>query len=303
MSTINRGHRSDAMRRTSLLIGCALSVCLLAACGKKAEGQVVAVVDGQEVTLQQLNGELGAVASQGEPDQQTRNLALSRIIDRTLLAGAARKEGIDKSPEYILRQHTIEENLLVQMMAEKASRDIKQPSAQQIDQLIAENPQAFAERTVFALDQIVFPKPPRQDVLDALTATKTMDQVIAVLNKFGVKFQRGNNAIDSANLPTPIFRQFKTVGTSEPLILPTGPTVTVAKILEMKAAPLSGPQARAVATNAYSKQQVEKTVKEKLDAAKKAAKIEYQSGFSALPAPGAATPAPAGRATGLPATN
>jgi len=297
--TIDSGsNRSVFLRRSALAIGCAVSLLALAACDKKAEGQVVAVVNGEEVTMQQLNGELGAVASQGEPDQQTRTIALSRLIHRTRHAHAARKDGLDKSPDYILREKMLKDNLLLQMMGEKLARDNKQPSAQQLDQMISENPQAFAERTVFALDQLVFARPSRNEVVDALTAAKTMDQVVATLNKFGVKFQRGNSAIDSANLPVGVFRQFKTVGTSEPMIIPAGQMVTVAKILEMKAAPVGGEQARAVAGNAFVKREVDKALKAKLDASKKAAKIEYQSGFSAPTAPGAtpsgsAAPAPA----------
>lgn len=287
-----------SVRRPAAAIGAALAMLSVAACDKKPEGQVVAVVDGNEITAQEVNGELGAAAAQGEPDQQTRNLALNRLIDRRLLAEAAREDGLEDSPEYILRRRSMEENLLVQMMGEKLSRDNKQPTAQQIDQLIAENPQAFADRTIFALDQIVFQMPPRRDVFTALAPAKTMAEVVATLNRFGIKFQRGNNTIDSANLPPAVFQQFKRVGSSEPLVIPAGRAVTVAMVLQSEAAPLTGPAARNVASNAYIKREVEKTMKARLDAARKKGKIEYQSGFSALPQPGAAAggsaaPAPA----------
>lgn len=289
---------SHSVRRGFLMIGGAVALLGLSGCDKKAEGQVVAVVDGDEVTAQEVNGELGAAATQGEPDQQMRNVALNRLIDRRLLAGVARDEGVESSPEYILRKRQLEENLLVQMMGEKLARDNKQPTAQQLDQMIAENPQAFADRTVFAIDQIVFPMPPRRDVFEALTPAKTMAEVVATLNKFGVKFQRGNNTIDSANLPPAVFQQFKRVGTSEPLVIPSGNAVTVAMIVRSEAAPVSGQAARAVAGNAYAKREVEKVLKAKLDAARKAGKIEYQSGFSAPTTPGApgATPPAAGAA-------
>lgn len=293
MTDIRPDFRLPSFRRGALLVGAAVALLGLSGCDKKAEGQVVAVVDGDEITSQELNGELGGAAAQGEPDQQTRNVALNRLIDRRLLAAAATADGVESSPEYILRKRQLEENLLVQMMGEKLSRDIKQPTAQQIDQLIAENPQAFADRTAFTLDQIVFPMPPRRDVLQALTPVKTMAEAVAVLNKFGVQFQRGNNTIDSANLPPPVFQQFKRVGGSEPLIVPTGNAITVAMIMNSEAAPVTGAAARTVATNAYTKREVEKALKAKLDAARKTGKIEYQSGFSAPATAGGAAPAAA----------
>ncbi len=288
MTNIRAEIRNQSVRRIALTIGAAGALLVLSGCDKKAEGQVVAIVDGDEITSQEVNGELGAAAQQGQPDQQMRNVALNRLIDRRLLAGVASDEGVESSPEYILRKRTLEENLLVQLMGEKLARDNKQPTAQQIDQMIAENPQAFADRTVFALDQIVFPMPPRRDVFDALTPAKTMAEVVAVLNKFGVKFQRGNNTIDSANLPPQVFQQFKRVGTSEPLVIPAGNAVTVAMIVQSEAAPVSGQAARTVAANAYAKREVEKALKTKLDAARKAGEIEYQSGFAAPTQPGTA---------------
>lgn len=293
---------SRSARRGLLIAGGAIAILGLSGCDKKAEGQVVAVVDGNEITAQEVNAELGAAAAQGEPDQQMRNVALSRLIDRRLLADVAREEGIADSPEYILRRRNLEENLLVQLMGEKVARDNKAPTAQQIDQMIAENPQAFAERTIFALDQIVFPMPERRDVLEALAPTTTMAEVVSTLNRFGVKFQRGNNTLDSANLPPAVFAQFQRVGTSEPMIIPAGGAVSVAMITESRPAPLTGPAAREVATNAYGKREVEKSLKAKLDAAREAAEIEYQTGFSAPATPGApAAPAAGARSTAAPA--
>lgn len=302
MTSIRADLLSHPARRCALIIGGAIALLGLSGCDKKAEGQVVAVVNGDEVTSQEVNGELGAAAAQGEPDQQMRNVALGRLIDRRLLADVARDDGVENSPEYILRKRNLEENLLVQMMGEKLARDNKQPTAQQIDQLISQNPQAFADRTVYALDQIVFPTPARNDIVTALTPAKTMAEVVSTLNRFGVKFQRGNNTIDSANLPPQVFAQFKRVGTSEPLIIPAGGAVSVAMIVESKPAPVTGPAARQVAGNAYAKQEVEKGLKAKLDAARKAAKLEYQTGFSAPPSPGVpAAPAPVKAAAPAPA--
>lgn len=290
---------SPAIRRGALVAGAALALAGLSGCDKKPEGQVVAVVDGNEITAQEVNGELGAAAAEGQVDQGTRNLALNRLIDRRLLADVARKEGLEDSPEFILRRRSMEEGMLVQMLGEKIARGNKQPTAQQIDQMIAQNPQAFADRTVFALDQIVFQLPPRRDAMDALLPAKSMAEVVATLNRFGIKFQRGNNTIDSANLPPEVFQKFKSVGSSEPLIIPAGSAVTVAMVTRSEPAPLAGPAARNVAANAFAKREVQNALKARLDAARKAGKIEYQSGFSAQPQGGAAAmrpaaPAPAG---------
>jgi peptidyl-prolyl cis-trans isomerase C len=256
----------------------------LSACDKNAEGQVVAIANGDEITAQEVNAELENVTvAEGEQGQMMRNAALARVIDRRLIADLAREEGLEDSPDYILRKQKMEENLLAQMMFEKTARNQKAPTASQLDQFIARNPQAFGERTVFEIDQIVFPTPERQDVIPALASAKTMDQVASTLNRLGVKFERGNVQADSANLAPQLFARIKQLGSSEPFIIPGGPTVTVGYILQSRPAPVTGPQARQIAQQAYQRQEVTKAVQSRLDAAKKAAKIEYQSGFKALP--------------------
>lgn len=292
MKTRENGNLSLRLGHRALLGAAVASLALLSACGdKKPEGQVVAVIDGNEITQQELNGELGAAAGAEGQTPQLRNAALDQIVQRRLLAQVAQKDGIENSPDYILRKRKLEENLIIQMLGEKLAREVKQPSAAQIDQLMSENPQAFADRTLFAVEQIAFAKPERDDVLTALAPTKTMQEVVNVLNKFGVKFQRGTSTIDSSSLPKPVFDQFKRVGSAEPIIIPAGGTVAVAKIMQSKVVPVPPEAGRQVAANAYMKQQVEKTMKERLDALKKTAKIEYQSGFSPPQSTNAGIPA------------
>ena len=286
MTSANMFDRITDWKRTTAMVCSLAALATLAGCDRKPEGQVVAVVNGQEVTIQEVNGELqNAPKLEGDEGKKIQNMALERVVDRQLLADAAKKDGIESSPEYVLRKKKLDEGLLVQMLGEKLARDLKQPSAQDIQNVINSNPQAFADRTIFAVDQIVFPTPERKDVLAAMSPAKTMDDVVATLNRFGIKFQRGNNQIDSAQLPPEMFQQMKKVGSSEPLIVPTGPTVAVVMIKATKPAPITGDNAKAIANQMFVKQSVGKEMKDRLDQAKKDAKIEYQSGFGAPATP------------------
>ena len=286
--------------RLAILACGAATLLLLSGCEKKAEGQVAAVVDGDEVTLQEVNGELQNVGEvEGEQGQMMRNAALQSVIDRHLVAGLARKDGLDQSPEYILRRQKMEESLLAQMLLEKELRNQKAPSPAEIDQFIASNPQAFSGRTVFALDQIIFPMSKRKDIIPALESAKTMAEVATTLNRLGVNFQRGNNQADSGNMPPLLFEKIKTMGASEPLIIPAGPNLTVIQVKDSKEAPIVGETARQVAQQAYRRQAIGKALQARLETAKKGAKIEYQEGFAApekpsVPATGRPAAVPAG---------
>ncbi|WP_379551782.1 hypothetical protein [Qipengyuania sp. DGS5-3] len=272
--------------KSKLLTGAMLAgaITLLAACGdRQPEGQVVAVVNGDEVTLQEVNAALGdAQVPEGEEAQTVRNGALANVINRRLMAGIAREDGIDSTPEFIVRKRQVEEALLVQMLTQSAAAELDAPTAAQIDSFIAENPQMFAERKLIAANQIRFRTPARDDYIEALAEVTNMDQAVAVLNRLGIEFERGNTRIDSGNLPNAMFQRMLEVGTSEPIIVPTPTVVTVSQILQVADAPLTAEQARPVAVNMINQRALAEQLEERLDAAKAEAGIEYQPGYAAV---------------------
>src|SRR4029079_16187186 len=72
--------------------------------GSEPTGQVVATVNGQEITLRELNAELGAAPPPIDPKaaKAAEQAALRSIIGRKVLAGAAREQGLDKTPDFAL---------------------------------------------------------------------------------------------------------------------------------------------------------------------------------------------------------
>ena len=148
------------IKSPSVLAACTLLAMSLASCGKEATGQVAAVVNGDEVTLQEINAELaGANIPEGANKEAAQQAALQRIIDRRVVAMAAREEGLDETPEFILRKRALEETLLAQMLAQKVQQNLKVPDQAAIDKYVAANPAMFAERVIYTADRIQFTTP------------------------------------------------------------------------------------------------------------------------------------------------
>ncbi len=118
-------------------------------CNKEATGQSVAVVNGEEVSESELNEELAAANIPESADKkQIMPQLLQRIIDRRLVAQKAAEAGIDRSPDYLSRQRRLNENLLIGLYTQKQADTIKPPTPAEIDALMAQNPQMFAQRGV-----------------------------------------------------------------------------------------------------------------------------------------------------------
>lgn len=277
-----------------------LATCLVMAlggCQKEATGQVAAVVNGEEITLQELNAEMGALnIPQGANQQQVRSQVLQRLVDRRLLAQQAAEAGVDRDPEYLLRKRGLEEALLIQLYGKKAQDTLRVPDAAAINRYVASHPSVFANRTIFTVDQLRVANLPDRSVLDALRDVHSQDGVIAVLQQRNIPFQRGTGRIDSAQVPPEVLKQVQALPPGEPFIVPAGGGMTVSVITGTEPARIPEAQARPVAVQAMRNEELAKIMEQRLNDAKAKAEIEYQSGFA--PAPNAR---PSAAATARPA--
>jgi peptidyl-prolyl cis-trans isomerase C len=134
MTQFSPGRLLSSRPRRGWLLLAVGAASLVAGCHAKPTGQVVATVDGDEITLTELNAELATMQIPANADKKlVQNAALERIVERKLLANAARQDGIDQNPEFIVRRQQLEDALLVQLLAKKVASTVKAPAAGAID--------------------------------------------------------------------------------------------------------------------------------------------------------------------------
>ncbi len=280
-----------AWRRITLTSTIAIGIALTG-CSKKPTEQVVAIVNGEEISLPELNAELGnAQVPAGVDKKVVQQQLLQRLVDRRLLAQSAKDQGLDRDPSYIVEQRRMNESMLVERLAKKTSDTIPVPTAAEIDKFIAENTTLFAGRQLYTVDQVAFATPADPTRLKALEPAKTMAEVSAVLDQLGIKSQRANRVVDSATVPPEQMTRITALPKGEPFVVPSNGQVTVNVITGSKAEPLPDAQARPMAVRALRAQALAKMGEQRLKDARAKAKIDYQDGFAPPAKP--AGPAPA----------
>ena len=260
-----------------LAVGLAL---MASACNKKAEGQTVAIVDGEEITAAELNAELaGANLPQGADRDQARARVLQSMIDRRLLAQQAKKDGLDKSPEYLNRQRRMNEDLLIRMLASRQIDTAQLPSNPEIRRFQTSRPWMFDQREQWALEQIRFAMPTDAAVRAKLDSAKSLDEVAKALSDAGIAFTRQKNRLDTAIIPQNLYGQLAGSG-SEPFIIPVGNQAVASVITAREPAAITGEQARPIAVAAMRREQAAKLMQNRLASIRQSAKIEYKEGFA-----------------------
>jgi EpsD family peptidyl-prolyl cis-trans isomerase len=261
---------------------------MASACNKKAEGQTVAVVNGEEITAAELNADLAsAKLPQGVDKNQARSRILQSMIDRRLIAQQAKSDGLDKSPEFLNRQRKMTEDLLINMFASRQIDTAQLPSNSEIEKFESSHPWIFAKREQWNLDQLRFALPADTTIRQKINEAKTLDDVANLLTQAGVAFTRQKNRLDTAVIPQNIYGQLATVSPGEPFIIPVGNQAVASVITSREPAALTGDKAKTVAVAAMRREQTSKLVQNRLKDARSAAKIEYKEGFAPAASPSA----------------
>jgi peptidyl-prolyl cis-trans isomerase C len=277
-------------RRGTLIAASSLAL-LAAGCDRKPTGQTVAVVNGDEISIGELNAELQqANVPQGADQKAVRAQLLQNLISRRLLAQDARKNGVDKTPEFLSRQRRLTDELLIAMNAERQNGSQKLPDQGAIDQFIAANPQAFAQRQVLALQQIAIDPPSDPKSLEPLKDAHSLDAVAAALTKLNIPFTRTSGRLDTASVPPEVLKRIFALPSTEPFVLPAGGKLFANVIVGREPVAMSADDMRKAAVAALRKQGEDKSLNDQVKQLRSTAKIEYQPGY-APPPTGSGAPA------------
>lgn len=119
------------------------------------ETQVVARADGREITLIDLRAEMLRLGlSMSDPEAE--RTALESILNRTLLASAARAQSLHRKPDAVLRMQAAQEQALADLYLGIAAQP-PEPAPEEIEDFIAANPSLFADRRVYEFAVMTLP--------------------------------------------------------------------------------------------------------------------------------------------------
>lgn len=260
------------------------TVAVLSGCQKKAEGQAVAIVNDEEITAVDLNNELrNANIPDTANKDEARNAMLQRLIDRRVLVQQARKDELDKTPEFLTQQRQMTDNLLINLLLSRQMNTAQLPTADAIAKFEASRPGAFANRQVWTLDQIIYPTVKDPAILKRIAETTSFGALQQVLTSAGVKYDRASRQLDTAMFPNEIYSRVNALPAGMPFVVPGGDRTVASVITQRQPAPRSGAESRPMVLNMMRNEQGQKVLQDKVKAARTAAKIEYQKGYAPAP--------------------
>ena len=291
--------------RSHFAVALAAAACVgLASCGGgEPKGQVVAKVGKDEVTVLDLQA---ALAGFKAPDAKTRKAveqqALGAIVQRKILAQAAHKAKIDKTPEYARLQEQTNEQLLVRTWQEQLIKAVPAPSADDAQKFVDSHPDLYSARKKFAVEALRFNLPNDPSLGAALQPLHTLDDVRALLTSRKIPFANGQTEIDALAVDPKFVEQLMRIKSDDVFAVPQNGVVLVGHITSMREEPVPNAQALRHATNYLRQTRVQEAVSRRFGGVVQAGMkdVKFAKGYE-LPKPAATAAAKAPGAAKAPA--
>ena len=269
-------------------IAAAILALSTASCGKSEKTpatQVAAKVNSEEISIHQLNHIItraNATASTPEQMQRIRKGLLERLIDQQLLIDLAVAKKLDRSPEIMMAIDAAKRDILARAYLEQIATAQPKPATEEVQKYIAENPALFAERRVYALQEIMLPQTEgiAGQLREMIAAGKSMEEVAKWLGGKAIKFAGGSTSRTAEQIPLELLSKLHALKDGQGLVTESEQGITAIRLVNSQAAPVTGEAASTRVQQFLTNQRATKTAEEEIKKAREKAKIVYVGEFA-----------------------
>ncbi|MES2349838.1 MAG: EpsD family peptidyl-prolyl cis-trans isomerase [Pseudomonadota bacterium] len=207
---------------------------------EKKPGQALASVNGDEITVLQLNEELqraGVGASQ--QDAASKQL-LESLIDRQLLQSEAARDKTDRDPKVMQAIERAKAMIVAQAYLQKRVGTIARPDKAEVAAYFEKNPGFFTQRKTLEMRQLVLAsKDVSDDLRKAIDGFKSIDEAAAWLDSHQVRYGRGQVSRTTADLPPEFSAKLLSMSKGQLFIVREGERTLLNVISDVKETPVT----------------------------------------------------------------
>lgn len=259
------------------LCGILLLVAALSACSvEQDKTQVLARVNGEEITLRQIKQELLTTGGHSMLHSASTRQLLDALIDRRLLTDAAMSSKLDRSPEVALAIERANADIISKAYLSSIDSKIARPSMGEICDYYQQHPQYFAERKQFVIQQIVIAsKDVNKALMSTVNSAASLDAVAAWLNKQNIRHVRGQISRSSTDLPEQMAERLKNIHKGEIFLVQEGENSLLNAISDISTSPVTAKNAEAQIEMFLLNKKIREAREAEISQLRSFAKIEY----------------------------
>jgi len=248
---------------------------LTTGCHQQATGgQVIATVNGQEITPQDLQAEARSNPALAQADS---SILLQRVVARALLAQAGHNRGLDRYPGYPSDIARLKQDFIAQRMVRSSLKATPTPSAADLAKVMADNPYAFARRESVTIDDITMQPPPGG--AESLESLKYPSDIMARLTRLSIPYSRRTVTLDTAKVPAALAARLTTQAVGDLFFVRDNNELAAMTVTGRTPIAARPDEQEAAATQIFDAAKVQDQIEALVSKLRSQAKIVYTNGF------------------------
>lgn len=274
------------MKKIALIVPALMLV--MAGCSKhdeagKGSSQVVAKVNGSEITVHQLNF---ALSKMGKLDQSQVKAAsekvLQQMVDMELLKQKSVDEKLDRDPNVLQVLEATKQQVLAQAYMQKVASKQAIPSADEIRKFYDTHPELFSERNVYVIQEFALQTGPEHaDEIEAgISAAKTPEEIGKWLQDNKYVFNVNASRKGAEQLPLELLKQLHSLKAGDTLVVKSPQAIVLLFLAKIDRQPVGFENAKPVIQQFLVNSGQQTLVKNEVANLRKKAKVEFYGDFS-----------------------
>lgn len=259
----------------------------LAACngkGDKPATQMAARVNGDEITVHQVNAVLARAAGVTQTNAaQAKKEILDRLIDQQLAVQQAEEKRLDRTPAVVQAIDAARREILARAYLEQVAAAQPKPAAEAVKQYYMEHPELFGQRRIYNLQEMSLPADATltEEIKRWVAQGKSMQDMANALNAREVRFV-GNVAVRAAEqLAIELLPRFQSLKDGGTMVIEGPQSLAVVHLVSSQPSPIDETAAQPRIEQFLASRKQSEAVAAELKSLRDKAKIDRMGEFAA----------------------
>ena len=281
-------HEHMSIRPILVFTTLLLALVITTGCGKKEDAkvatQVAARVNGDEITVHQINNVLARSQNiTPEVEAQAKREILDRLIDQQIAKQKAIENGLDRSPRILQTMEAAKSEILARAYLEHITANLSRPAPVETHDYYKNHPELFAQRRVFNLEELAFAAKSEiaTGLREQLSKARSMQEIADWLRSRGVKFVANRVVRAAEQIPLEILPKLQAMKEGQiQLFEASNGRFQVIRVVAFKSASVDEATATPRIQQFLSNRNSREVIAKEMKTIKEQAKIEYVGEFA-----------------------